>query len=246
MKRDFNHLILRPIAHIETEFPEKFGIPRQSGILDGLESTIRFEKEFAKDGILKEIELFSHLILIWGFSEETEDKWSPTIRPPKLGGNKTVGVFASRSPNRPNPLGFSVVRLISVNCGKGFPTLTVSGADMVNGTPIYDIKPYLSYSDSHPEARLGYACPPENIFLDVEIPEELSCQIPPSTLELIRKTLSQDPRPGYKKDGTFFFECFSYHIGFTVDGNKLCVIEMEKQKLDKNHKTVSTKKTSEK
>ena len=230
MERDFDHLILRPVAHIETGFPEKFGIPRQPGIIKGMVGRILFEKEFSKDGILKGLEGFSHLVLIWGFSENKEDKWSPTIRPPKLGGNKRVGVFASRSPNRPNPLGFSVVKIISIQKEKGGPVISVSGADMVSGTPIYDIKPYLAYSDSYPEALSGYAKPPESISMKVDIPEELKAGIPDEDLSIIEEILSQDPRPGYKKEDSFQFECLSYHIGFSVDTDGILrVFELRKR-----------------
>ncbi len=229
MKRDFNHLVLKPIAHIETEFPEKFGIPRQAGIVKETIGKIIFEKEFSKPGILKGLEGFSHLILIWGFSMEEENKWSPTIRPPKLGGNQRVGVFASRSPNRPNPLGFSVVKIVSIESLDGIFKISVLGADMVSGTPIYDIKPYLAYSDSFPDTLQGYAKNPDCICLKVDIPESLKLKIPTNVLFSIEKILSQDPRPGYKRNGNFYFECLSYHIGFTVDkDNILHVFEMKK------------------
>lgn len=243
MKRDFNHLTLKPIAHIETGFPEKFGIPRQAGIVKDLVGKIVFEKEFSKDGILKGLDGFSHLILIWGFSKEEEDKWSPTIRPPKLGGNERVGVFASRSPNRPNPLGFSVVKMVSMEQLKnGIQTITVLGADMVSGTPIYDIKPYLAYSDSFPEALSGYAKNPDSIHLQVDIPKQLKSGIPSDVLSSIEKILSQDPRPGYKKEDNFYFECLSYHIGFMVDKDKIIhVFEMTKLNPDNQKDAIKEK-----
>lgn len=234
MERDFDHLIIRPIAHIRTDFSGKFGIPRQASVVKGLHGRIVFGKEFRKDGIIRGMEGFSHLILIWGFSQEKEDRWSSMIRPPKLGGNEKVGVFASRSPNRPNPLGFSVVEIEKILVTKDGPEILVKGADMVDNTPIYDIKPYLSYSDSYPDARTGYAVAPEKIHLDVIIPEELETGIDIADIKPLKELLSQDPRPGYRKEGTFFFEFRHYHIGFQVEDNTLKVICLEDLKTKKN------------
>lgn len=234
MQRNFDHLIIRPIAHIRTDFSGKFGIPRQASVVRGLVGRIVFEKEFRKDGILRGMDGFSHMILIWGFSKEKEDKWSSMIRPPKLGGNEKVGVFASRSPNRPNPLGFSVVEIEQIVEGKDGPEILVRGADMVDGTPIYDIKPYLSYSDSYPDASTGYAVPPEEIHLNVIIPDELLACIDKEDEQPLKELLAQDPRPGYRKEGTFFFEFRHYHIGFEVRNdtlNVVCLTDLKKQKV---------------
>ena len=228
MKRDFKQLVIKPVAYIKTDFPGKFGIPRQAGIVSELEGKIIFEKEYQKDGILRGMEEFSHLILIWGFSCLEEDKWSSMIRPPKLGGNEKVGVFASRSPNRPNPLGFSVVKIKEIKTEKGLgPVIYVTGVDMVSNTPIYDIKPYLSYSDSFPDAKLGYATKPEAINLEVEIPDNFLNLIDEKDLNILKKILSQDPRPGYKRDEQFSFEYGKYHIQFYVEDNIVKVIDLK-------------------
>lgn len=228
MKRDFKQLVIKPVAYIKTDFPSKFGIPRQSGIVSELQGKIIFEKEYRKDGILRGLDQFSHLILIWGFSFEVEDKWSSMIRPPKLGGNEKIGVFASRSPNRPNPLGFSVVEIQEIKTEKGLgEVIYVKGADMVDGTPIYDIKPYLCYSDCILEAKSGYAVSKERINLKVEIPKKLKEGIETADIQKIESILSQDPRPGYKHDELFAFEFSKYHIQFQVVENVVRVIELK-------------------
>lgn len=228
MKRDFKQLVIKPIAYIKTDFPSKFGIPRQSLIVSELQGKIIFEKEYRKDGILRGLEQFSHLILIWGFSFETEDKWASMIRPPKLGGNEKIGVFASRSPNRPNPLGFSVVEIQEIKIEKGLgEVIYVKGADMVDGTPIYDIKPYLCYSDCIPNAKSGYSFSKDSINLKVEIPDEFKNGIDNNDLKKIENILSQDPRPGYKHDELFSFEFSKYHIKFQVIDNVVKVRELK-------------------
>ena len=191
---------MKIIARIRNDFPEKFGIPRQSGILKNLESRIEFEKEFCNPDYLRGIEGFSHLWLIWCFSENCDRKPSPTVRPPRLGGNVRVGVFATRSPFRPNPLGLSAVKLERVEKREGKPVLVVSGADLMDGTPIYDIKPYLPFADSIPEAESGFAGEHFEENLSVEIPEDLLLIVPEDKREDLITLLAQNPRPAYQKD----------------------------------------------
>jgi len=188
---------IRPIAYIETDFPEKFGIPRQSGLVEELKARIVFLPEYRNKDATRGIERFSHIWLIWDFSEVHMDKWSPTVRPPRLGGNVRMGVFATRSPFRPNPLGLSVVRLERVEEGKA---LYVSGADMMNGTPIFDIKPYLPYVDSKPGASDGFALNTAEPVLDVVFPEELLSLVPSEKRTALKNVLAQDPRPQYQSD----------------------------------------------
>ncbi len=191
---------MKIIAKIRNDFPEKFGIPRQSGILKNLESRIEFEKEFSNPDYLRGIEGFSHLWLIWCFSENLDRKPSPTVRPPRLGGNIRVGVFATRSPFRPNPLGLSAVKLERVEKSAGKLALIVSGADLMDGTPIYDIKPYLPFTDSIPEAESGFAGEHLEDNLSVEIPDALLLIVPEKKREALITLLSQNPRPSYQKD----------------------------------------------
>ena len=191
---------MKIIAKIRNDFPEKFGIPRQSGILKNLESRIEFEKEFSNPDYLRGIEGFSHLWLIWCFSENLDRKPSPTVRPPRLGGNIRVGVFATRSPFRPNPLGLSAVKLERVEKSAGKLALIVSGADLMDGTPIYDIKPYLPFTDSIPEAESGFAGEHLEDNLSVEIPDALLLIVPENKREALITLLSQNPRPSYQKD----------------------------------------------
>ena len=192
----------RIIAHIENDYTEKFGIPRQSGLVQSLTSRIIFEPEYRNAEAFRGIEGYSHLWLLWYFSEaDREGEWSPTVRPPRLGGNTRVGVFATRSPFRPNPVGLSSVRLERVETDRKLgPVLYVSGADLLNGTPIFDIKPYLAYVDSHPEAKDGFALNQTEGTLRVEFPEELIAEIPEEKREGLGEILSQDPRPQYQND----------------------------------------------
>lgn len=192
---------LKQIAIIRTDFPEKFGIPRQSGLVPGLMGRIEFLPPYRNADALKGLEGYSHLWLIWEFSKVKREHWSATVRPPRLGGNETVGVFASRSPFRPNPLGLSSVKLekIAPTEDKG-PVLYVSGVDMLDGTPIYDIKPYLPHVDSHPEAAGGYAAEVKDHQLEVEIPREHLEKIDQKDRENIIGMLSQDPRTAYVQD----------------------------------------------
>lgn len=223
---------MKVIARIKTDFPGKFGIPRQSGLIEELVGTIIFEKEFRVDEALRGIEEFSHLWLIWGFSENRRDSWSPTVRPPRLGGNKRVGVFATRSSFRPNGLGLSSVKLIGLEKTKDFGTvLKVSGADLMDGTPIYDIKPYLSFTDSHPDAKAGFAGEVFSYELEVLIPEEMKKTIDEEKIDALIKILKSDPRPSYQEDEEriYSFEFADMHIEFSVKENLLKVENIKKQ-----------------
>ncbi len=200
-KKDRSHeLTIRPVAHIRTDFPSKFGIPRQAGLAETLEGTVVFEPEYRIDEALRGLEGFSHLWLIWGFSENAGRGWTPTVRPPRLGGNTRMGVFATRSPFRPNGLGLSCVRLLSIQKDPSLGmTLQVAGADMVDGTPIYDIKPYLPYADSVPDAFGGFA-PDAGQLLEVDFPPLLEEKVPPEKRPGLRAVLAHDPRPRYQED----------------------------------------------
>ncbi len=218
---------MKIIAHIHTDFPDKFGIPRQSGLLDMLESKIVFTDEYKSREAIRGIEDWSHLWLIWQFSESLREDWSPTVRPPRLGGNKRVGVFATRSPFRPNPIGLSCVKLLRVENGD----LIVSGADMVDGTPIFDIKPYLPYADSHPDAVSGFA---EAVFgekLSVDFKAELLDMLPQGKREAACKLLAEDPRPAVQTrdpERIFGLRFAGFEIKFKVSGERLTVISVEK------------------
>ena len=195
-----SELLIRPVARIRTDFPSKFGIPRQAGLAAGLHGKVVFEPDYRIDEALRGLEGFSHIWLIWGFSENAGHDWTPTVRPPRLGGNVRMGVFATRSPFRPNGLGLSCVRLLEVQKEADLgTTLLVEGADMVDGTPIYDIKPYIPYADSIPDAAGGFA-PDEGRLLSVEIPAELEERIPEDKRTGLRTVLSRDPRPRYQED----------------------------------------------
>ena len=201
LQRYTTFLILQVIAHIHTEFPTKFGIPRQSGIIESLQGTIVFEPEYRNPEAVRGLEDFSHIWLIWEFSEAVRDSWSPTVRPPRLGGNVRKGVFATRSPFRPNPIGLSSVKLEKIEIDpKLGPVLHVSGADLMDGTPIYDIKPYIAYTDSHPEAVSGFASQPADHLLEVDFPEELLQKVPKAQRESLIAVLAHDPRPQYQDD----------------------------------------------
>lgn len=189
------------IARIHTDFPTKFGIPRQSGIIGSLQGQIVFEPEYRNPDIVRGLEDFSHIWIIWLFSEAVRDNWSPTVRPPRLGGNMRKGVFATRSPFRPNPIGLSSVRLESIEMDpKLGPVLHVSGADLMDGTPIYDIKPYIAYTDSHPDAISGFAEKPAEYLLEVDFPDAMLQQVPEHHRKSLIEVLAHDPRPQYQKD----------------------------------------------
>ena len=221
---------IRPIARIRCDLKEKFGVPRQAGIVEALEGRIVFEPEFRDPEALRGMEGFSHLWLIWQFSEAVrEGDWSPTVRPPRLGGNTRLGVFATRSPFRPNALGLSCVRLLGLERdGELGTVLRVGGADLMDGTPIYDIKPYVPYADSHPEALSGFA-PDAGKSLTVDFPQPLLERVPPEKREGLLGVLARDPRPRYQNDperlyGLRFGE---QNVKFTVDGDRLTVREVE-------------------
>ena len=221
---------LKTIARIINDFPTKFGLPRQSGLSD-FKSEIIFEKEYSVDEAFRGIEEFSHLIIIWGFSEAERENWSPTVRPPRLGGNKRVGVFATRSPYRPNSIGLTVVKLISVAKRDGRVILTVSGADMMNGTPIYDVKPYLSFADSVPDAVSGFADGVKDHSLDVVIEKDVAGILTPEHRETLIQILAQDPRPSYQNDPdrVYGFEYAGCEVKFTVNGKTLYVKSITKK-----------------
>lgn len=220
---------IEPIAHIENGFDSKFGIPRQSGILNEMVSYIVFEPKYRSPEALRGLGEFSHLWLIWQFSESVRDEFSPTVRPPRLGGNKRVGVFASRSPFRPNSLGLSSVKLIEIikTADKG-EILAVSGADLMNGTPIFDIKPYIKFSDSHPDALCSYADENQDYSLQVEIPEEFSAVLG-EHYETVKKILAHDPRPSYQNDPerVYTLDYSSLSVSFKVQGERLTVTKVE-------------------
>ena len=220
--------IMRPVAYIKSDFTSKFGIPRQSGLAD-LEAEIHFYPEYQNPEAVRGLEEYSHLWLIWEFSQAVRKEWSPTVRPPRLGGNVRMGVFATRSPFRPNPIGLSSVRLESVEFSEKYgPVLHVSGADLMDGTPIYDIKPYLAYVDSHPEAAGGFTDQIQDHKLKVEFPEELLKKIPVEKREALLAVLANDPRPGYQKDPErkYGMSFGSWDIHFKVDGEQLQVLEV--------------------
>ena len=222
---------ITPIARMKSDFATKFGIPRQSGLVEELRSTIVFEPEFRNADALRGIEGFSHLWIIWQFSEAVRTEWSPTVRPPRLGGNTRMGVFATRSPFRPNNLGLSCVRLLGVEETEEFGTiLHVGGADLMNGTPIFDIKPYIPYADCQIEATGGFTDTASEFLLDVHFPEELLAQLPASKRDAAIQVLSHDPRPSYqRKPGRIYGLTFAgFDIRFTVEETTLSVVSVER------------------
>lgn len=224
---------MKIIAHIRTDFKEKFGIPRQSGIAKDTVGRVVFLPEYRNRDAFRGIEGYSHLWLIWKFSEAERDTWSPTVRPPRLGGNTRVGVFATRSPFRPNPIGLSSVKLLSVEYDTDDGVvLNVAGADLLDGTPIYDIKPYLAYTDSHPDATGGFSDGVRDYKLPVSFPDEHLAVIEESKRAALITLLENDPRPSYKDDGdrTYGFLFADYEIFFKVDGGTLTVTEVIKRK----------------
>lgn len=217
------------IARIHTDFPTKFGVPRQSGLASALESTIVFEPEFRNPDALRGIEDFSHIWLIWQFDRALREGWSPTVLPPKLGGKTRVGVFATRSPFRPNSIGLSSVRLTGVELQtKDGPILHVAGADLVDGTPIFDIKPYLPYADAHPDAIDGFEGKRHAEPLRVVFPPELEAQIPPEKREGLRQALACGPIPGYQHDPMrrYGFNFCGRDVRFTIEDGTLTVVEI--------------------
>lgn len=220
---------ITPIAHIRGDFPEKFGIPRQSGLVEELTATIVFAPAYRDPSALRGLEGFSHLWLIWEFSQTRQGRWSPTVRPPRLGGNKRLGVFATRSPFRPNPLGLSCVRLLEVGQDdESGPVLLVAGADLMDGTPIYDIKPYLPYADCKPEALGGFAARPKGADLAVECPVAVLAAVPDDKRTALLAVLAQDPRPQYQNDPdrVYGMTFAGLEVKFRVAGDRLTVTEI--------------------
>ena len=224
---------MKIIAHIENDFSTKFGIPRQSGLVNSLHARIVMEPEYRNPDAFRGLEDYSHIWLIWEFSQAVRQKWSPTVRPPRLGGNTRMGVFATRSPFRPNPVGLSAVQLEEVVLhGADAPYLVVSGADLMNGTPIYDIKPYLPHIDSHPDARGGFAVPAAEHRLKVVFPEQWLEKVPEQLRDGLTEVLAQDPRPSYQHDPEriYGFGFARLEVKFTVDGDVLTVCGVTAQK----------------
>ena len=220
---------MQVIARVRSDFPTKFGIPRQSSLVEELKSTLVFEPEFRDVNALRGIEQFSHLWLIWQFSENAQAGWSPTVRPPRLGGNLRLGVFATRSPFRPNPIGLSAVRLEGMEIDpKLGPVLHIACADLMDGTPILDIKPYIPYADAHPEAAAGYTAQTRLHALNVDFPEALLARIPPEKRAPLRGVLAQDPRPSYQDDPEriYGFPFAGMELRFRVEGNQLTVVNI--------------------
>ena len=222
---------MNPIAHIYTDFKTKFGLPRQSGLIKEITGKIVFEKEYSIAEAFKGLEEFSHIWILWEFSEAKKENWKPTVRPPLLGGNKRMGVFATRSPFRPNYIGLSCVKLEKIDYDKNLGTvLYVSGCDLMNGTPIYDIKPYLPYCDSVPDAVGGFTETLGERKLQVNIDDELLGRVPANKREELMGVLAGDPRPSYQSDPEreYGFAFADYEIGFKVDDKILTVVRVEK------------------
>ena len=220
---------IRPIAYMRSDFPTKFGIPRQSGLAKSLRSTIVFEPEFRNPDALRGLEDFSHLWLIWQFSASLRNEWSPTVRPPRLGGNTRMGVFATRSPFRPNSLGLSCVEIIGIEeTADNGMVIHVAGADLMDGTPIFDIKPYVPYSDSHPDALGGFTTTASDFLLNVHFPAQLLEILPQGKREAALEVLSHDPRPSYQQSAERIYGlAFSgFDIRFSVEGSDLYVKEV--------------------
>lgn len=225
-----NTYSIKPIAYIRNDFPDKFGIPRQSSLINTLKAEIVFEPEYRNPEAFRGLEDYSHIWLIWGFSENTKSNWTATVRPPRLGGNTRMGVFATRSPFRPNPLGLSSVRLESIELhSEHGPILHILGADLMNGTPIFDIKPYLPYADSHPEASEGFAGPLKNYSLRIECAPELLEHVPSDKQEALLAVLAQDPRPSYQNnpERIYGLRFAGMEIKFRVENDVLYVIHIK-------------------
>ncbi|MBQ8683160.1 MAG: tRNA (N6-threonylcarbamoyladenosine(37)-N6)-methyltransferase TrmO [Clostridia bacterium] len=229
-----DQLICNYIARIRTDFGSKFGVPRQSGVVPELTARIVFEPAYRNPDALRGLEDFSHLWLVWHFSEVRQEGWSPTVRPPRLGGNTRMGVFATRSPYRPNPIGLSSVKMeaIDLHTPDG-PVITVSGADLMDGTPILDIKPYLAYTDSHPEATGGFVTGLSDRSLTVDCAPGLLAGVPEDTGRSLLAVLAHDPRPTYQQDSdrVYGMDFAEYNVRFTVKNGILTVISLEKRPL---------------
>lgn len=226
-----NDIAMKIIARMKSDFQDKFGIPRQSGLVDELVSTIVFEPEYRNPDALRGLEDFSHLWIIWQFSKAVRDTWSPTVRPPRLGGNKRMGVFATRSPFRPNEIGLSSVKILGIEQTDLFGTVIhVAGADLMDGTPIFDIKPYIPYCDSHPTASGGFTTDASDFLLEIDFPDNLRKNFPNSKQAALIGVLSHDPRPSYQQDAERIYgiNFAGYNVRFKVDGNILTVLDISK------------------
>ena len=225
-------MTLKVIAHIRTAFPTKFGIPRQSGLVDSLRGEIIFTPEYRSVDAVRGLEDFSHIWLVWQFSGAVRDTWSPTVRPPRLGGNTRMGVFATRSPFRPNPLGLSSVKLEGIEMRPEVgPVLLVRGADLMDGTPIYDIKPYIPYADCHPDAAAGFTAQTQFHHVEVVCSEEVWAQVPAAERDGLRGVLENDPRPSYQHDPerVYGMEFAGLEVHFKVDGDTLTVTDISRR-----------------
>lgn len=230
---------MKIIAYMQTDFPDKFGIPRQSGLVKELMGRIVFEPEYRNPEAVRGLDAFSHIWLLWKFSESKKEHWSATVKPPRLGGKKRMGVFATRSPFRPNDIGLSSVRLEKIELNEKYgPVLHVSGIDLMDGTPIYDIKPYIPLSDCHPEASEGYTKETKEHILQVDFPEELLKVYPEEKRAAVLGVLAQDPRPAYFQDPERIYgvSFAGYDVKFRVDGNLLTVCGMVKLASDREEK----------
>jgi len=228
-------LTLKVIARMRTDFPEKFGLPRQSGLVDSLTGMVVFERDYRIAEALKGLDEFSHIWIIWGFSQASREEFSPTVRPPRLGGNARMGVFATRSPFRPNAIGLSSVRLKSIGSHPDFGTvLYVSGVDIMDNSPIYDIKPYITYTDSHPDAFCGYVDSLDDTKLEVSFPDDLLRKLPEQKKQSVIDVLTHDPRPRYieNPEREYGLAYAGFNIRFKVNGSLLSVFSVEQQKAD--------------
>ena len=220
---------LDTVAHIRSDFPTKFGIPRQSGLVKTLQAQVVFTKKYRRPEALRGLEHFSHIWLLWGFSQAAADEWSPTVRPPRLGGNARIGVFASRSPYRPNSIGLSCVKIDKIDLTPpDGPVIHVLGADLADGTPIYDIKPYLPYTDSHPDASGGFDPDPLAAPLQVRLDDRWLAGLPRESAETLRELLAGDPRPSYQQDPArvYGLEYKDLEVKFSVNGDTLTVLSI--------------------
>lgn len=227
-----NSVEMQIIARINSDFPTKFGIPRQSGLVKELQATIIMEPEFRNPDMLRGLDGFSHLWLIWQFSANANKAWSPTVRPPRLGGNTRLGVFATRSTFRPNFIGLSSVKLESIEHTKEYgPVIHISGADLMDGTPIFDIKPYIPYGDCHPDAVGGFTDTADSYLLEVNFPQDLLNRLPPNKRDAAIGVLSHDPRPSYQKDPDRIYgvSFAGFDIRFRVKDSLLTVMEVNKE-----------------
>jgi tRNA-Thr(GGU) m(6)t(6)A37 methyltransferase TsaA len=223
-EHDFENLLLHPVAYVHTDFPEKFGIPRQGAVVKNLKGTLELTEAFRKPGIFKGLEQYSHLWLIWGFSANTSAEWSPTVRPPRLGGNARMGVFATRSPFRPNPLGLTAVRIEAIH--EDIYRIDIAGTDFKDGTPVYDIKPYIPYGDAIPEAASGFTAAPLP-HLKTVFPEAVREKFPKEKYETLREILAADPRPAYQRDPDRIYglSYAGFDVHFQVKENTVIVLD---------------------